>query len=88
MLTPAQRTMRARIAAHAKWANTPDRTAATAKWRNASLAKFDQMARATDPDATEAQLAAMAKSFQLAHLERMRLRSSQIRKAKRAAKSG
>jgi hypothetical protein len=45
--TPAQRVLRARIAAHTRWANEPDRTAATAKARNAFRDRFE---REVDPD--------------------------------------
>jgi hypothetical protein len=46
-LTPAQRSLRARIAAHASWANTSDRSARTAAARKAALDKFE---RQVDPD--------------------------------------
>ena len=39
--------LRAQIAAHTKWAHTPDRTAATAPARDAFLARFEKQ---VDPD--------------------------------------
>ena len=46
-MTPAQRRRRARIAAHASWANTADRTARTASGTKAFLERFQ---RQVDPD--------------------------------------
>jgi hypothetical protein len=46
-MTPEQRTLRARIAAHASWAKTSDRTAKARKGAAALLARFE---RQVDPD--------------------------------------
>jgi hypothetical protein len=46
--TPEQRALAARIAAHTKWANTADTTAATAPARQAFLDRFE---REVDKDA-------------------------------------
>lgn len=46
-LTPEQRTLRARLAAHARWAKVPDRTEATAPARRAL---HDRIAAQVDPD--------------------------------------
>jgi hypothetical protein len=50
-MTPAERALRARIGAHAKWARTDDTSAATAPARRAFLSRFDNMVPAdvTDP---------------------------------------
>ncbi|MCP9272779.1 hypothetical protein [Mycolicibacterium arenosum] len=40
-LTPAERTMRARLGAHTSWANTTDRSARTAAAREAALRRFE-----------------------------------------------
>jgi hypothetical protein len=45
-LTPQQRSRRARIAAHASWANSSDRAGRTAPATNAFLARFE---RQVDP---------------------------------------
>jgi hypothetical protein len=71
--------MRARIAAHTRWAKTPDRTAATAAQRQAFLDRFE---REVDPDGTlapdvRAKLAENAKS---AHFTRLAMRSAQSRR--------
>jgi hypothetical protein len=39
-VTPAQRRLKAQLAAHTRWANCEDRTAATAKARAAANARF------------------------------------------------
>ncbi|MGI8311819.1 hypothetical protein [Saccharopolyspora hattusasensis] len=41
-MTPAQRSRRARVAAHASWANTADRAARTSHGTRAFLARFEQ----------------------------------------------
>jgi hypothetical protein len=46
-LTPAQRTLCAKAAADASWANTSDRAARTAPARQAALARFE---RQVDPN--------------------------------------
>jgi hypothetical protein len=46
-VTPAERSLRARIAAHARWGNTNDTVAATAEARQAALDRFERQA---DPD--------------------------------------
>jgi len=46
-MTSTQRCLTAQIAAHARWARTPDRTAATAPARAAFDARFE---REVDPD--------------------------------------
>lgn len=46
-LSPNERSLRARIAAHESWAHTPDRSARTANARKAMQDKFE---RQVDPD--------------------------------------
>ncbi|MDQ0377973.1 hypothetical protein [Amycolatopsis thermophila] len=46
-LTPAQRTLRAQVAAHTSWAKTTDRAARTAPARRAALARFEKQ---VDPE--------------------------------------
>jgi len=46
-LTPAQRSLRARMAAHSSWARTPDPAARTAPARQRFLDRFE---REVDPD--------------------------------------
>lgn len=81
-VTPAQLSLRGRLAAHASWANTADRTARTANGRAAARARFEQM---VDPDGTlpEAERIARAQQAQQAHMLRMSLKASQARARKR-----
>jgi hypothetical protein len=83
-LTPAERTLRARMAAHYSWAKTPDRTARTAAARQAALDRFE---REVDPDGTldPAERAQRAEQAKRAHMTRMALKSAQARHRKRAS---
>jgi hypothetical protein len=64
-LTPAQRSMLARLAAQSRWAQVSDRAAATKAARDALAAKW---AAAADPKAAKA-----------AHMTRMSLAASRSR---------
>jgi hypothetical protein len=76
-LSPSERTLRSRIAAHESWANTLDRTARTAKARAALDQKFLDQAGG-DP--------IRAEHVKKAHFARLALRSAQARrKAKEVA---
>jgi hypothetical protein len=80
--TPADRALRARLAAHTRWAKTPDRSAATAKSRAAFMERFE---RQVDPDGAlepdvRAKLAANARS---AHFAKLALSSARARRAGR-----
>jgi hypothetical protein len=85
-LTPRQRSLRARLAAHTSWANTSDRTARTEAARQAAMDKFE---RQVDPDGTlpPAERAKRAESARKAHFTRMALLSAQAR-AKRKKSRG
>jgi len=79
----AQRTTRARIAAHTSRAKTTDRTRRTAPAREAALAKFEEQ---VDPGGTMTpqQRAQAAASARTAHFQRLALASHAARRAKRA----
>ncbi len=66
-MTPEQRSMRARLAAQARWAREPDRSAATRAARDGLAAKWEA---APNPVAAKAE-----------HFTRMALRSSQSRRS-------
>lgn len=78
-MSPDDRVLNARIAAHTRWAKTPDRTAATAKARQAAMDRFE---REVDPDGTldPAVRAQLATNARKAHFTRMALRSAQARR--------
>lgn len=82
-LTPAQRILRAQIAAHTKWANTADPSAATAPARTAFLARFE---RQVDPEGIlpPAERTRRAESAKSAHFARMAFKSAQSRARKKA----
>jgi hypothetical protein len=82
-LTPSERSLRARMAAHASWAQTDDRSARTAPARRAALARFE---REVDPDGglSPTERARRAESAMRAHMSRLALRSAQARRRRRA----
>jgi len=78
-LTPEQRAMRARIAAHSRWAKESDPQAATAPARRASMERFE---REVDPGGTlpSAERSLRAEHARKAYMQRLALRSSQARR--------
>lgn len=77
-LTPEQRALRARLAAHTSWANTSDRAARTAPARRASLERFGAQ---VDPDGVlpAGERARRAESARRAYFTSLALRSSRAR---------
>jgi len=78
-LTPEQRSLRARTAAHESWANTSDPAARTAHGRATFLNRFEADARAKHPDGDDATIARVAESLRKAHFTRLALASSKAR---------
>ncbi|OBB46765.1 hypothetical protein [Mycobacterium sp. 852002-51961_SCH5331710] len=78
-LTPTERILRAKLAAHESWAKTEDRSARTAKARQAQDDKFLADAGG-DPQRAE--------SLRRAHFTRMALKSAQVRRARKSAQGG
>lgn len=78
MLTPEQRTLRAKLAAHARWSKVTDRTAATAPARKAL---HDRIAAEIDPDnkLDPLERARRVDSAVKAHMLRLSLKSSKAR---------
>lgn len=83
-LTPSERVLRARIAAHTSWANTSDRSARTAPGRRAFLARFEDQ---VDPDGTlpAHERTRRAEQAMKAHMARLALKSAQARRRNRAS---
>ena len=71
--------MRARIAANARWANEPDRLAATAPGRRAA---FEKLLDEVDPQRvlSDAERLKRARNAQKAQLDRVRLAASKNRR--------
>jgi hypothetical protein len=85
-LTDGQRVMRARLAAHESWANTPDRSARTAAGHKASPASVDYWLDRVDPDRTmspEARRQA-AEAKRNAHMARLAFKASRTRQARKS----
>jgi hypothetical protein len=78
VLTPSERTIRARLAANARWANE-SRAAASERQRRNLERRFED---AVDPDRTLSadERARRAKSAQAAHMAKMTLASVKARK--------
>lgn len=81
-MTPAQRSLRARIAAHTSWANEEDRSRRTAAARTAAA---DRFAREVDPDGVlpPEERARRAESARKAHFCRMAKASAAARRRQR-----
>lgn len=80
LMDPADRTLRARLAAHTQWAKETDRSARTAKARAAFVGKFEAAAREIHPDGDDALIARTAESLRKAHYARMGLKSGARRR--------
>jgi hypothetical protein len=85
VLTPEQRVLRARIAAHAQWANTPDRTA---RMTAANAGRFARFEREVDPEGRldPEERRRRAKHAEQAHMLRLALKSSKARAARAASR--
>lgn len=82
-LTPSERSLRSRMAAHASWANTADPTARTAAGRAAFR---DQFERQVDPEGVlpPAERQRRAEHARKAHYTRLALASAKSRRLKKA----
>lgn len=80
-LTPNERALRARIAAHSSWAKTTDRTARTAPARRAADERFEKL---VDPEGRlpEDLRIQMAQSAKKAHFAALALKSAKARRAR------
>jgi hypothetical protein len=83
-VTPEQRTLRARIAAHVQWSKESDPTARTSKARKAFLDRFE---REVDPDETmdPGERARRADHLRRAYFARLALASARSRAKKKGA---
>jgi hypothetical protein len=83
-VTPEQRTLKARAAAHAQWAATDDRAARTEPKRRAFYARFEHQ---VDPDGTldPAERARRAAHARRAYMLSLALKSSLARSARKGA---
>ena len=81
-MDPQERSLRARLAAHTSWANTPDPASRTAKARKAALDRFEKQ---VDPDGvlTAEDRARRAEHARKAYFIGLALRSAQARRIKR-----
>lgn len=85
-MDPAERTLRARLAAHTQWANEPDPTGRTAKARAAMTNKFVAQARELHPDGDDELIEKAAEHLRKAHYARLGLASGKARRMKAQSK--
>lgn len=85
--TSVDRSQIAKIAAHTRWANTADRSAATQAARDGMARKFEDQ---VDPERRLApeERARRAGSARRAHYQRLALKSAQSRRAKKGGGPG
>ena len=81
-MTPAQRTLRAKMAAHVSWANTEDRAARTAAARKAA---HDRFAKQVDPEGVlpPEERAKRAENARKAHFSRLAMLSARSRRPRK-----
>lgn len=79
-MTPEQRTLRARAAAYAQWANTPNRAARTASARAKADARFDQMVIDAHGVLPPTEHAKCAEAFRKAFYASLALKSAKARR--------
>lgn len=84
-LTPSERALRARLAAHIKHAACEDPSAATAPARRAFLDRFMREARERFGDLPDEELARRAEHLKRAYFTKLSLRSSTARRKAREA---
>ena len=82
-LTPAQRSQRARIAAHTRWAKESP-AANAARGQAGLLAKFLAEVDADTPGLPESERIRRAESLRRAHMARLAFRSAKVRGGRRA----
>jgi len=80
-LSPAERSLRARLAVHTSWANTVDRTARTAPATAASMARFETQ---VDPDGVlpPEERARRAEHARKAYMAKLAFTSARARRVK------
>lgn len=84
--TPAERRLKAQLAAHTRWSKTVNRTEATAPAREGLLIKFEKQ---VDPNGelTPEARRKMAENARNAHLKRMAYRASTSRRRRQQGES-
>lgn len=83
-LTPQERSLRARAAAHQSWAQTDDPSKRTQPARDAMLARFE---REVDPagELSDAERRRRAEHARQAHMQRLSLKAAKARRLRAAA---
>jgi hypothetical protein len=79
-MNPADRTLRARLAAHTSWAKTADPAGRTENARKAADGKFVVQARELHPDGDDELIARTAEHLRKAHFARLGMKSAAARR--------
>lgn len=79
-MNPSEKSLRARVAAHSRWAEVKDRTAATAAARAAAEDRFLREAREKFGDLPPDELRIRADHLRKAYFSRLALKSAQSRR--------
>lgn len=87
-MTPAERTQKARLAAHARWAREPDRSKATAPARRAALDRFERQAEEIHGPLKPKMRRKVARNLQAEHMTRMSIKAAAKAKKSRNATGG
>jgi hypothetical protein len=85
-LTPEQRTLRARIAAHTRWSRE-DPSVNAARGQAGLRARFGREVREAEPGLADAEYARRAESAYQAHMAALALASSKARSGRQAGAS-
>jgi hypothetical protein len=88
MLSPEERSLRAKIAAETRWAAEPDRSKATQPARAASDQRFWDEARRLHPHGSEALIKKVVQNLRRAHMTRMAYASARAKKSPSPQRSG
>jgi hypothetical protein len=84
-LTPEQRTLQARVAAHVQWSREANPTERTAGARAAFLSRFEREARELHPNGSPEVIARAAEHLRRAHFTRLALASAKARGKRKGA---
>ncbi|GAB3623841.1 hypothetical protein GCM10027418_19250 [Mariniluteicoccus endophyticus] len=82
--TRSNQSIAGEIAARVRWANTPDRTAATAAARRGRRAKLEAEIREQHPDLSSDEIEYRVDQLMRAHMLRMSLAAKKARAAKKS----
>ena len=87
MISKAERRLIGQIAAHKRWTQVRDRTAATQAARDAQMTGWMQQAREMHPDADDDLIRKVAEHLRQLKMKQMALASAQSRRTRKTAQA-